>query len=297
MTVHLLLKLIFFCPGAFAAPQTDRYVDVQAELARLAASKPEVVTLFTLGTSDSGIPIQGLQIGDGPNPQLVVGTHHGNEYGATEVGRAFARSAVESPLPGTTLYVIPVLNTAGYDRRVRTEEAQGRGWDPNRDYPGPCGTEGPFHLQSTALLARFLEEKQIVTAATLHTKLLAVVWPWGFAADPVETQHTDLFKGLAQASTLESGYRIGNSTDLLYPAPGTFEDYAFWKHGIWALLFEIGSTHKPSDFEVDLAIRGNVPGLRRMLAQAPRERAERHAFTGKCVARSAKQGWVDRHDE
>ena len=38
----------------------------------------------------SGDTIIGLKIGNGPVNNLVVGTHHGNEYGATEVTRAFA---------------------------------------------------------------------------------------------------------------------------------------------------------------------------------------------------------------
>ena len=44
---------------------------------------------------------------------IVVGTHHGNEYGATEtVTKAFAEAlAAQNPIPWTNIiYVIPVLN-------------------------------------------------------------------------------------------------------------------------------------------------------------------------------------------
>jgi hypothetical protein len=75
---------------------------------------------------------------------------------------------------------------------------------------------------------------------------------------------------------------VGNSAAALYPADGCYEDYAMWKYGIWSLLFELGTTHSPSQSAIDTLIRENVPGLRHFLAQAPTQRAERHAFTGKC---------------
>ncbi|MCM2324640.1 MAG: succinylglutamate desuccinylase/aspartoacylase family protein, partial [Oligoflexia bacterium] len=243
----------------------------------------------------SGLPIEGLQIGSGPVKNLVVATHHGNEYGATEVAKAFAASMAEHPIPGQSVYIVPVLNVSGFDRRDRWERGSaGQSFDPNRDYPGPCGTEGPFRLKSTAALARFVEAEGIVTAATLHTKHPAVVYPWGFGAADLSTHYDGLFRSLAEAATVESGYRTGNSTELIYAADGTFEDYAFWQHGIWAMLFEIGSTHSPSAEQVAEQNRVNVSGLRRMLEQAPRERAERHAFESQCQYSVFN---VDLHDE
>jgi hypothetical protein len=83
---------------------------------------------------------------------------------------------------------------------------------------------------------------------------------------------------------------------VIYPADGAFEDYAFWKHGIWSLLFELGDTHEPSLDQVNTLVQVNVPGLRRFLEQAPRTRAENHAFTGKCdTSKSMRKR--DKHDE
>jgi hypothetical protein len=41
-------------------------------------------------------------------------------------------------------------------------------------------------------------------------------------------------------------------------------------------------------------VRVNVPGLRRFLDQAPRQRAENHGFSGRCDTRLLS---LDRHDE
>src|SRR5207248_223649 len=117
-------------------------------------------------------------------------------------------------------------------------ESAGEGsYDPNRDYPGPCGTEGPHKLKSTKALAQFVADKGIVASATLHTFYPVVAYPWGISTHDLSTPYDDLFKMLATSAVTESHYPIGNSTEAIYPADGTYEDYAFWKHGIWSLLF------------------------------------------------------------
>jgi hypothetical protein len=246
----------------------------------LVTQYPQNVELFTLGKNDQGTDIQGVKIGNGPTNNLVVATHHGNEYGSTELAKGFMLSIAETPIQGQTIWVIPVLNIPGYNAHSRYEN----GRDSNRDYPGPCATSGPFKLKSTAALAKFLEDKAIVASATLHTYSPAVVYPWGVSAtgNDLKTEYEDLFKNLVKAATIESGYQTGNNTEVMYPADGTFEDYAFWKTGAWSLLWEVGYTHVPSQKSVDDIVRVNVPGLRRVFEQTPLVRADKHEFTGKC---------------
>jgi hypothetical protein len=268
----------------------SRYDAVLSKIHKIAADHPESTRLFTLGISDSGQSIEGIAIGSGPVNQLVVATHHGNEYGSTAVATAFAATVAEKPIDGQTIYVVPVLNITGYNANQRWE----KGSDPNRDYPGPCGTEGPFKLKSTAALANFVEQQRIVASATLHSYYPAVVYPWGIPTSDLSTPYDGLFKKLTTLAALDSGYRTGNSTEVIYPASGTFEDYAFWKHGIWSLLFELGYTHSPSETEMAELSRVNVPGLVRMMENAPKARAQEHGFKGECD-RSLRAR--DRHDE
>ena len=63
---------------------------------------------------------------------------------------------------------------------------------------------------------------------------------------------------------------------------GNFVDYAYWEHGIWALLFEIGSTHRPDADDVKESIRLNVPAMRDILDVAPDERSENHEYGLTC---------------
>lgn len=278
-------------PGAGpdqAAP--TKYDEVRAFLRRTAAANPINAKVIMIGASGNGLPIEGLMIGNGPLRNLVVGTHHGNEYGSTEVAKATAAALAANPIEGQTVYVIPVLNVPGYNSGSRWEE----GHDPNRDYPGPCGGEGPFKLKSTAALARFIEQNAIVSSATLHTFYPAVVYPWGLTSHDLLTPYDSFFKKLVELASVESGYQTGNSTEVIYPANGTYEDYAYWKHGIWSILFELGHSHYPSEKDVAETIRVNVPGIRRMLENSPVQRAADHAFHGRCDERLKV---LDRHDE
>ena len=295
LLIVLSLVTTILTSAAYADYSTKTYSDTKKLLQDLAKKYPATTELITLGKSDSGDVVQGIKVGNGPMNTLVVGTHHGNEYGATEVTKAFAASVAANPIVGQTVFVIPVLNIDGYNAKDRREPALGTTWDPNRDYPGPCGTEGPFKLKSTAMLAKLVADNHIVASATLHTYYPAVVYPWGISTQDLSTPYDDVFKNLVQAATVESQYQTGNNTAIIYPADGTFEDYAFWKHGIWSLLFELGSTHTPTDAEVETMINVNVPGLRRFLEQSPRQLAEHHDFTGKCDNRM--MSWRDKHDE
>jgi hypothetical protein len=279
-----------------ARAETNRnYAGVKAVLQRIVAQHKGKASLFELGTSDSGEKILGLKVGEGAVHNLVVSTHHGNEYASAEVALAFAESLAADPIPGQTVYVIPVLNIGGYNDRNREEFGKdGESHDPNRDYPGPCGTEGPFKLKSTRALAQFVERERIVASATLHTFFPAVVYPWGFSTKDLDTLYPEQFSHLVRDATEESHYQIGNSAEVIYPANGCYEDYVFWKLGVWSILFELGGSHSPGDAEIQTMIAQNVPGLRRMLQNAPQQLAVNHGFAGKCDFASRSR---DRHDE
>jgi predicted deacylase len=301
LLVQALSGAFLFAASAHAEVKaigaTDRtYDDVKAFVQKLASDHRENVSQFVLGKSDSGEDIVGLKIGNGLIHNILVSTHHGNEYGSTEVALAFAESLAANPIPNQTLYVIPVLNIGGYNARNREEtDSRGVSDDPNRNYPGPCGTEGPFTLKSTRALADFIDHEHIVVSATMHTYYPAVVYPWGISTHDLNTPYMTEFTKLVDDATKESHYEVGNSTEVIYPADGAYEDWAFWKHGIWSILFEIGETHSPGQSQIRDMVATNVPGLRRMFENGPTVTATQHEFTGRCDTMLAR--YRDRHDE
>jgi carboxypeptidase T len=293
----VIAVVVFLSSQVFAGDlAVKKYSDVKVFLHELERAHPGVVQDMIVGPSDSGEMIEGVKIGHGAIHNLVVGAHHGNEYGSTEVAMAFATSLANNPIADQTVYIIPVLNVSGYNAKQREEkDATGHYRDPNRDYPGPCGTEGPHHLKSTNSLAKFIDHENIISSATLHTFYPAVVYPWGMSTYDLSTPYDDTFKTMVNNATEMSHYTVGNSTDVIYPADGAYEDYAFWKSGVWSILFELGHSHNPTQAEVDEMVRVNIPGLRKMLEQAPREKAVNHDFTGRCETRRLAR--FDRHDE
>jgi carboxypeptidase T len=279
-----LITLILLLSGFANADlsTTRNYKDVTAYIHKLATQYPQNAELFTLGFSDQGVAIEGIKLGKGNVHNLVVGTHHGNEYGSTELALGFAESVAQTPIANQTLYVIPVLNIDGFNNRNRYERVNGQAVDVNRDYPGPCGTEGPFHSRSSKALADFIEKEGIVASATLHTYWPAAVYPWGLSTHDIETPYTPIFMNMVKVATETSHYGQGNSGEVIYPADGTFEDYAFWKQGIWSILFEVGDSHYPDTNDLKAILSGTVPGMRKMFEVAPAKRAENHEFKGRC---------------
>ncbi|RYZ68878.1 MAG: carboxypeptidase, partial [Proteobacteria bacterium] len=226
-TALLALTLVTTAHATAATPQNRRYADIQTFLNDTQKQNPHVARVFDLTTNDTGQVIQGIALGSGPVHHLLVGTHHGNEYGSTEVALATIENLAEKPIPGVTVYIIPVLNVSGYNRRSRNED----GRDSNRDYPSPCLSGDHFNLKSTSALADFVAKEDITASITLHTFSPAVLYPWGISTHDITTGNDDQFIELAQIAASTSHYAVGNSTELLYPADGTFEDWAYWQHG------------------------------------------------------------------
>jgi carboxypeptidase T len=283
----LLLCSLGFAASAQASIGTSHdYELVKKFLADLASRYPGNAEVFQLGKNSQGLSVYGLKVGSGPVKNLIVGTHHGNESAATDLALAAAADLAGQPVAGRTIYVIPVLNISGFNANRRREQIANDPQitqDPNRDYPGPCGSAGPFVLKSTQALANFIEREGIVSSATIHTPGPIVLYPWGHDTKDSHTNYEREFIALAEMCTQDSGYAIGNSGVNYKPANGTFEDYAFWKHGIWSLLFEVSESNHPTDSELEVIIQGNVPGLRRFMQNAPVERAPDHEFKGTCT--------------
>lgn len=281
LSKFLTISVLILTPVILIA-QTSKYDNVIKRLESIQSSVPNQTEIFSIGQNDQGQIIKGLKIGSGQNKALVVGTHHGNEYGSTEVAMGFAAYLAKAPISDLTVYVIPVLNISGYNKGSRYESNLATVVDPNRDYTGPCVKTKSFTLSSTKALANFIDQENIVISATLHTYSPVVVYPWGISTHNLSTPYDAQYIELVKAATIESGYQWGNNTELLYAADGTFEDYAYWKHGIWSLLFELGFSHSPDPVSVNTMIAVNNPGIKRFLEMAPRSRVAQHSFSGKC---------------
>ncbi|OGQ98647.1 MAG: hypothetical protein A2284_16255 [Deltaproteobacteria bacterium RIFOXYA12_FULL_61_11] len=277
-SAFLLLCATILPISALAAPY-----DVMVEkLAAIAKAKPALASMVSLGENDQGTQLLGLRLTDASSDlldlerpaYLYIGTHHGNEQLTADVAFPFIDKVLSilgdpaNSLHGiyarAVLYVFPVLNVTGYNRGSRAETAKnGRTYDPNRDYPDACTNNAAFNLTSTTALARFIHEHEIVGAVTGHGYIGTFTYPWGIHTKNTQTADHAFYDKVAKAAVAFNSYRTGTHTDVIYPAVGSFEDWAYHKYGVWTMLLEMSrQANLDKDAKALVAYYALLPDLR-----------------------------------
>ena len=234
-----------------AAPPTGRYKDVIDKMKMLSAKYPQFTSVFSLGQNDDSVDILAMRISVTPTAvdpkkvgHLLVSTHHGNEsatpvftlYFTEELLKRYASHELfRTNLSDTEWTIIPVLNISGFNANNRQEH----GYDPNRDYPGPCTTQTGGKLKSISLLIKHLQSRVYTGSLTVHGYYGSLTYPWGVSTANTHSLDHNAFEKIVSKATSLNGYVFGTSTDVIYPCDGSFEDYTYWKHGIWSLLLEL----------------------------------------------------------
>lgn len=137
------------------------------------------------------------------------------------------------------------------------------GTDLNRNYGynwGCCGGSSPypfsdtyrgssaFSTPETTRVRDFINsrvingEQQIVTSITFHTYAELILWPYGYTytdipADMTQDDH-GVFVAMGQAMAATNGYTAQQSSDL-YITDGSYDDWAYGAHKIFAYTFEM----------------------------------------------------------
>ncbi len=278
MKTMLFLFLSLINISAFA----DDYDKILSRLNEL--DKLPNTTLFSLGKNDQGRDIMGIVVGDASRAKVkhvVVGTHHGNERASAEVPLYFSEMIAKSFDSSVLYYVVPVLNISGYNVSRRGETgSDGEVHDSNRDYEDACTTKQDFNLKSTTLIAELIEREEIVSAVSVHGYIGTFTFPWGTEARNYATQDDAFFTEWAKKSVKINNYKIGTHGGAIYPATGAFEDWAYYKLGVWSFLLEIRSPS--SDLKKDAA------SLVEFFKNSPSERSRNVGQQVNCVDRILK---------
>ncbi len=249
--MKIVLVLVFLaCLSAFS--ESTKYDSVVYKLKEIEKNHSNFAKVFSIGTNDDNIEILAMRISTNPlisDPtkisHVIVSTHHGNEGKATDFAFAFIERILER-FSGWELYskdfdtewiIIPVLNISGYNISSRYEH----GIDPNRDYPGPCISEPGGKLKSIRVLMAYLNSRIITGTVTVHGYIGSLTYPWGVSTTNTHTLDHNFYTEVTSKAAKFNNYQYGTSTDIIYPADGTYEDYVYWKHGIWSLLVELRS--------------------------------------------------------
>ena len=180
-----------------------------------------------LGQSVQGRPIEGTffwnEVLDGPilSPlnTLLVGAFHGDEEISTALLERFSKAAAQEHSTLPAFLVIPAFNADGLPADTRTNA---NGVDLNRNYPtdnwsldgegtpyfsGP----GPASEPETRLMIEVLQQYRPQKIITLHSPYKVINYD-----GPADA--------LAHAMAAHCGYPV--VTDIGYPTPGSFGNYA-----------------------------------------------------------------------
>lgn len=282
--LKLSLSLAF---GFFLSTQVSAapYDLIKSDLAYIARLNPTITSRIVIGINDQGVEIEGLRIGsaDATVQHLVVGAHHGNEQKSTDVAMAFIKEIVaakhvsaglDKKLENTAFHVIPVLNISGYNAGQRQErDASGRSFDPNRDYPDPCGNDSTFNLNSTDALSKYLIAENIIGAVTIHGYIGTFTFPWGTYTNQTESPDHDVYRNVTAQAVRVNQYRTGTHADVIYPTVGAFEDWAYHAVGVWTALLEIKN---------NVNVTNDAQALVTYFNGIPTVRSENHAHVGTC---------------
>ena len=276
----VLLSLLPLTANAFLT-----YEEMQNKMLGLANKYSERVTFFELTKSEDGTAVNGLYI-KGENQkesikQVVVGTHHGDEWGAAAVVLSFAEDIAQTPLIDRDVYVIPVLIPDAY----RADSRYYRGVNPNRDYPGPCGSHDgndklkPFSLKATYALSELIRINNVVAAITVHNPWGTVHYPWNDQRNTYTNDHVSFVKTYEDAYS-GTDYKHGTVADLFYTMKGGFEDFVYWEYGVWGYLVEVGGGKKPSESILMKETSIQLRAFRKILLNGPTIRSDQHSHPG-----------------
>lgn len=283
MRIALFAAFVSVC--AFGAPATGRYKAIVDQMNDLHARYPQITHIYSIGQNDDGVDLMAMRVSRNPQAidgnkvgHLMVSTHHGNELAAPTFTMKFiddllARYGHEAKLDDTEWTIVPVLNVSGYNANQRQEH----GLDPNRDYANPCTMHPGGKLKSIKLVMDLAKARVYSGSVTVHGYDGSLTYPWGLYTNQTHTQDHNQFDQIFSKAAQFNGYRVGTAADVVYPANGCYEDWVYWKYGMWSLLLEL-SSGSTSD------INSTSKAIAAFYDQLNSSPSDKNQFLGKCTA-------------
>ncbi len=269
-SLQLIFALIALAPAAFGI-EFNRYHDqeeIAVYLRQEATARPELVRFEVLGKSHQGREIAMVTITKAVSPEAPAlyfnGTHHGNERASTEAVLALIdhlvknsnQPSVDKILRRYRILLQPIVNPDGHALNLRTDS---KGVDPNRDYASPNKADkDAFQLVETRIVRDMLQREKVVASAAFHSGLEAVLWPW--CHSPQLSQHDPIFRALAASAAKTMQVNRTSQSFYDYQTEGEFIDFAYMRHGIYALTFEVSHEATPSPNKLQATVRRTVQG-------------------------------------
>ena len=254
--------------GSLDFPEKDsiyhNYGETKVELEKIAASAPDLVSLFSIGKSfqkNKDLFVLRLTRGaKGAEPStkpgiVFLGTHHAREHLSTEIPLMLAKYLVDNRaqpeiarlLDTRDIYIIPMVNPDGVeydisDGKYHMQRKNMAGVDLNRNYSygwgGPGASDNPrdetyrgpsaFSEPETQAVKAFIEaRKNLKVLLSYHTFSELILYPWGGTNNPIDDKPAhDAFVAMGAEMGKMTGYTPQQSS-ALYIASGDTCDWAW----------------------------------------------------------------------
>lgn len=266
----LFILVLWFTPVAFGI-EFNRYheqEEIAAYMREQARANPGFVRFEVLGKSQQGREIAMVSITKSISPDAPAiyfnGTHHGNERASTEAVlalidhliRSSSQAQVDRILRRYRIILHPLVNPDGHALNLRTDS---RGIDPNRDYASPSKSDKEaFQLVETRIVRDLLAREKVVASAAFHSGLEAILWPW--CHTPTLSEHDPVFRTLAASVAKPMQVNRTSQSFYDYQTEGEFIDFAYMRHGIYALTFEVSHEAAPVASRLQATVRRTIEG-------------------------------------
>ncbi len=260
-------------PGQWFSEYRD-LAAIQARMRELAQLRPDLATVASVGSSLQGRPLLAMRIrGQGTRRagMLINGGLHAREWISTMVSTCVADRLVQGYdqdprirafVDATELWVVPVSNPDGYvhswtrDRYWRKNRRDDHGVDLNRNFDlawgGPGSSDKPasqiyrgtaaFSEPESAALRDLMAREQIDAHIDFHSYGQLLLHPWSHQRkrSPDHKRLSAVADAMAKAIAMQHGKRYRKmSGESLYPASGTFMDWAYGEHGVVSYVIEL----------------------------------------------------------
>jgi carboxypeptidase D len=232
------------------------YADAVALLETLAAGRPDLARVETIGTSARGRAIVGLRISDNvgvnePEPEArIIGAIHGNECMAFEVALGLAETlvgdygvdpTVTAAVDGVETLIVPMANPDG---TVASTRGNANDVDLNRNFPFMWVEGVSSGLPGSEPETRALRDDGLrhpyATGLSYHTVANYVNLVWNYT--PVAPRHEPELRALMEP------YAEGTSYDVVlgwhwYSVYGELTDHDYGTRGTLGTIVEIQSDY------------------------------------------------------
>jgi succinylglutamate desuccinylase len=270
------------------------YDTMLSELRQLEKDHPKRGKLHDLGLSSDGrTRVWAFKISDNVEKEedepnvLLTGGVHGNERVASEMAlftirRLLSENSRRDLIDKTQIWVIPILNPAGY--KANYSHCNANKVDLNRNFPTHWTSDDldAVEIEIQNLVRNFLLRRDhIVAGIDLHTYGRAYLLPW--ANTQKKPADWDALKDLGDKMAKTSGYRAMQLTDYLHrTVPGGAADYLYGRYGTFYYGLELGTSHALPAEQLGGLCRKNLAGIMIMM-----NRVHTRALTGH-VTRNGK---------